>query len=164
MTLVELLVALVILGMMTGIGALSVMSLRPAALGVALDSMTSARRRAIRGWPPRGSPRRLAGAAVPARWPCSGRTGGSSHRSSPRCQLALCFPQARRLGPSFPRSVVPSFRRSFVPPAPPSSRSSPRSRSSGPPGCPSSRWSTSRCAARPSRRGRNACWTRPTGC
>lgn len=47
-TLVELLVALVILGMMTGIGALSVMSLRPAALGVALDSMTSARRRAIR--------------------------------------------------------------------------------------------------------------------
>ena len=47
-TLVELLVALVILGMMTGLGALSVVSLRPVARRVVLDSMASARRRAIR--------------------------------------------------------------------------------------------------------------------
>lgn len=47
-TLVELLVALVIVGVMTGLGALSVLSLRPGPRAMALDSMASARRRAIR--------------------------------------------------------------------------------------------------------------------
>ncbi len=47
-TLLELLVALVIVGVMAGLGALSVLSLRPGPRGAALDSMASARHRAIR--------------------------------------------------------------------------------------------------------------------